>query len=218
MGLGPVYVRVGEGGRWEVDGQELKPGGREHEQMQAVARILGGSPYALDAAQHFEDRARLYGWDQAGAEATFRNDFERCCAAVRRSFVGVWIEREMRVVTKGFEYAGQGWTGETIPGRYKLRVEPSGYWICTTMKATHTRSWFQSRIGATYGSNNLCTDRKPDTYGEQHEFYSLARHVLAGRVVLAPGWRVDWCDGAKYSDGRPQVRLVRDEPRQMTEG
>ena len=102
--------------------------------------------------------------------------------------VGYWIERETRTVSKSFEYAGAGWVGETVPGRYPIRK--GSYWYSATLDAVHTESWFQNRLGAALGSNNLDTTRKPDTYGVQLDQMSLGQCAADGRVELAPGWEV----------------------------
>mgnify|MGYP001297774505 CR=1 FL=1 len=193
-----AFVELGRdkgGDFWTVDGERLPTRFNDHETLDLVARAIGGRQYAVDSGAWAQEYARRCHSNISGEDALSRlldrlDRLDRSVRAASRSFIGWWGERESRKVRRSFEYAGAGWEGETVPGRYELHVSGTYPWFCARLDAIHTKSWFQNRIGAHYGSNNLKTERAPDHYGVQLDRYGAAEAALQGKVHLAQNWEV----------------------------
>jgi len=114
-------------------------------------------------------------------------------------------------VHRSFEYAGAGeiWNLDEadIPLYHK------GYWITGDRPGTRVDSWFQNRIGASYGSDNRDTQPQRGSIGVQLRNYDAAKMAAAGRLTLAAGWRLvqtgTYPDDCGNSAGKPIYRIER---------
>jgi hypothetical protein len=104
------------------------------------------------------------------------------------------------------EYAGAGETWELDARRVELHCS-GGHWVCGKRPGTRTASWFQNRIGATLGSNNLDETPVRGFYGVQYDRYEAGRLYAEGRLTLADGWEAEY--RGEYSTGKPMYRIQR---------
>jgi hypothetical protein len=104
-----------------------------------------------------------------------------------------------------FEYAGAGAVWNLDEADIPVVRSKDGYWFIVRRPGTRIDSWFQNRIGASYGSNNRDTTPKVGTVSMQFDKYTAGKYVAEGVLTLSEGW-VNVKVG-EYSDGRPMYRV-----------